>query len=102
MARKGGPGVARADLLIINKVDLGEHVEVDVNQMAADAEKARNGAPVLPLSRKRPETIEKLCDWVRGMQKSYTTGGHVPIDPGPMAPHHHAHDYGHEHTHSHD
>lgn len=102
VARKGGPGIARADLLVINKIDLGEHVDVDVDQMVADAENARGGAPVLALSRKRPETVEKLCDWVRGMQKSYAAGGHVPVDPGPMAPHSHAPDDGHGHTHKHD
>lgn len=101
VARKGGPGISGADLLVINKIDLGEHVDVDVDKMVADAEKARNGGPVLPLSRKRPETIEKLCDWVREMHKTYAAGGHIPVDPGPMAPHHHPHDDDHEHGHSH-
>ncbi|MBI6628427.1 urease accessory protein UreG [Pontibaca salina] len=106
VARKGGPGIGRADLLVINKIDLGEHVDVDVVQMVTDAENARDGAPVLPLSRKRPETVEKLCDWVRQMHKTYAAGGHIPIDPGPMAPHHHphadSHEHGHPHSHSHD
>lgn len=107
VARKGGPGISRADLLVINKIDLGEHVDVDVERMVADAEKARSGAPVLPLSRKRPETVEKLCNWVRELHKSYAAGGHVPIDPGPMAPHSYAsgnagHDHDHDHGHGHD
>lgn len=101
VARKGGPGISGADLLVINKIDLGEHVDVDVVQMVADAEKARDGGPVLALSRKRPETVEKLCDWVREMQKTFVAGGHTPKDPGPMAPHHHAHDDDHGHSHSH-
>lgn len=101
VARKGGPGISGADLLVINKIDLGEHVDVDVEQMVADAQKARDGGPVLALSRKRPETVEKLCDWVREMQKTYAAGGHTPKDPGPMAPHHHAHDAVHKHGHSH-
>ncbi len=100
VARKGGPGISGADLLVINKIDLGPHVDVDVDQMVADAEKARDGGPVLALSRKHPDTVEKLCDWVRAMHTAYASGGHVPVDPGPMAPHHHAHDHG--HTHSHD
>ncbi|WP_281826129.1 GTP-binding protein [Jannaschia rubra] len=102
VARKGGPGIARADLLIINKIDLGPHVDVDVAQMVADAEGAREGKPVLALSRKHPDTIEKLCDWVRQLHAAHAAGHHTPVDPGPMAPHHHAHDSDHAHGHSHD
>ena len=64
-----------------------------------DAENACGVAPVLPLSRKRAETVEKLCDWVRRMQESFASGGQTRIDPGPMAPHHRAHDHGHPHSH---
>ena len=102
VARKGGPGVARADVLLINKVDLAEHVDVDVERMVADAEAAREGGPVLTLSRKRPETVERLCDWLRGLHRSWADGEHTAIDPGPMAPHHHAHEDGHPHSHAHD
>ena len=45
--RKGGPGVASADVLVINKVDLAPHVGADVDRMLADADGAahRPGAP---------------------------------------------------------
>lgn len=105
VARKGGPGITGADLLVINKIDLGEHVDVDVEQMVADAERNREGAPVLAMSRKRPETVEQLCDWVRKLHKTYVSGGHTAVDPGPMAPHFHAVDEGaghHAHDHTHD
>ena len=36
VVRKGGPGIARADLLVINKTDLGEYVGVDVERMARE------------------------------------------------------------------
>jgi urease accessory protein len=101
VARKGGPGSARADLLIINKIDLGEYVDVDVEQMVKDAQKARDGRPVLALSRKQPETVEQLCDWVRKLHANHLAGRHTPIDPGPMAPHFHAtDDGGYVHTHA--
>jgi urease accessory protein len=45
--RKKGPGIIQADLLIINKVDLGPHVGVDVTTMRADAEAVRGGKPVI-------------------------------------------------------
>ncbi|AXH96690.1 urease accessory protein UreG [Ornithinimicrobium avium] len=97
VARKGGPGIARADLLVVNKIDLGEHVDVDVEQMLADARAARDGRPVLGVSRKRPETVEALAGWVRELQAAFTGGGHEPVDPGPMAPHSHADGTVHQH-----
>lgn len=102
VARKGGPGIGRADLLVINKIDLAEYVDVDVDLMVADASAARDGGPVLALSRKRPDTIEKLCDWVRALNAEHVSGRHVPSDPGPMAPHFHADEAGGGHFHSHD
>jgi urease accessory protein len=71
VARKGGPGIARADLLAVNKTDLAPYVGVDVEQMVRDAGRVRDGRPVLALSR------------------------HDPADPGPMAPHAHTHDHPH-------
>lgn len=90
MARKGGPGITGADLLIVNKTDLAPHVEVDVAAMVADAEAARDGLPVLALSRKDPASVAELADWVRALLVRHRAGVHVPTDPGPMAPHRHA------------
>jgi urease accessory protein len=45
--RKGGPGVTRSDLLVINKTDLAPLVGADLEVMASDAEKVRQGRPVL-------------------------------------------------------
>lgn len=90
VARKGGPGIGRADLLIVNKVDLGPHVDVDVEQMLTDARAARGGAPVLAHSKKYPDTEKALCDWVRDLHQAHVSGTHIPTDPGPMAPHFHA------------
>jgi urease accessory protein len=44
--RKGGPGVTRSDLLVINKVDLADHVGADLGVMERDAREIRNGLPV--------------------------------------------------------
>ncbi|MFD3402054.1 urease accessory protein UreG [Kribbella sp. NPDC058693] len=103
VARKGGPGIARADLLVVNKTDLAPYVEVDVDRMVEDAEAARDGKPVLALSRKDPASIGRLKEWVRSMTTVVRTGDHTPVDPGPMAPHSHIGDDGavitHVHTH---
>ncbi len=90
VARKGGPGIARADLLVVNKTDLGPYVGVDVPRMVADATAARDGRPVLALSRLDRGSIDALTDWVRGVLRAFRGGRHVAVDPGPMAPHFHA------------
>lgn len=108
VARKGGPGISGADLLIVNKTDLAPHVGVDVAQMVADAERARDGRPVLALSRHDPASVQALVDWVRGQLAALRDGSLVPSDPGPMAPQSHADGSGptdqhsHQHTHDHD
>lgn len=99
VARKGGPGIARADLLVINKIDLAPHVDVDVEQMVSDATAARKGGPVLTISRHQPKTIEQLAAWVRWMISEHLSGHHTPTDPGPMAPHFHRSEDAHTHHH---
>ncbi len=102
VARKGGPGISGADLLIVNKTDLAPYVGVDVEQMVADAERARDGRPVLALSRTDGESVQTLVDWVLDQVTALRDGSLVPSDPGPMAPHSHG-DAGHSHDqHSHD
>ena len=60
--RKGGPAIMRSDLLIINKIDLAEHVDVSVDQMLQDAIAKRDGKPVLLTNLKE----EKGVDAVKG------------------------------------
>ena len=67
VARKGGPGIGRADLLVVNKTDLGPYVGVDVPQMVADGRAARDGRPVIGLSRLDRASIDELTGWVRGV-----------------------------------
>lgn len=103
VARKGGPGIARADLLLVNKTGLAPYVGVGVEAMVADAEKARDGRPVLAHDRDDSASVAALCSWVRDTLRAHRTGTHVPHDPGPMAPHSHsgdghAHDHGHTHA----
>ncbi|MGW2591788.1 urease accessory protein UreG [Streptomyces sp. NPDC001515] len=89
VVRKGGPGIARADLLVINKTDLGEHVGVDVGRMTREGREARQGSPVIALSRHDEASVRLLTGWVRDALARYRTGRHTPVDPGPMAPHLH-------------
>ena len=110
VVRKGGPGIARADLLVINKTDLGPFVDVDVDRMIRDGREVRAGRPVLGVSRTDPESMTALKQWVLDSLASFRSGHHVAVDPGPMAPHVHAdgtvHSHadsapGHAHVHQH-
>jgi urease accessory protein len=89
VVRKGGPGIARADLLVVNKTDLAPYVGVDAELMARQGREVRRGRPVLALSRTDPESVRALIAWVEGRLESFVAGQLVPEDPGPMAPHSH-------------
>lgn len=93
VARKGGPGIERADLLVVNKTDLAPYVGVDVALMLADAGAARGDRPVIGLSRTDRSSIDALVGWVDEVRRSQAAGVHVPVDPGPMARHVHAHEH---------
>ena len=101
VARKGGPGIERADLLIVNKTDLAPYVGVDRDRMVADAEAARDGRPVIALSRDDRVSVHSLTAWVLARILEHLHGQLVPVDPGPMAPHSHG-DVVHTHEHPHD
>jgi urease accessory protein len=89
--RKGGPGVERADLLVINKVDIAPHVGADVGLMIGDATARRGERPVLAISSRDPAGIARVAGWARHELHRHRHGRLVPADPGPMAPHVHAH-----------
>ena len=58
--RKGGPAITRSDLLIINKIDLAEYVDVSVDQMLQDAIAKRNGKPVLLTNLKQEKGVDEV------------------------------------------
>ncbi|MDT4963228.1 MAG: urease accessory protein, partial [Pseudonocardiales bacterium] len=63
--RKGGPGVTRADLLVINKTDLAPFVGADLAVMSRDAAAARGELPTLFTSLADDPTAADVADWVR-------------------------------------
>ncbi|MGA9276114.1 urease accessory protein UreG [Ilumatobacter sp.] len=62
--RKGGPGVAMADLLVINKVDLARYVGADVDRMLSDAAERRDDRPVVPTSLVDTSGASSVADWI--------------------------------------
>ncbi len=63
--RKGGPGIQRSDLLVINKIDLAPHVGADLDVMRRDSLKMRGDRPFHLLSLRTGEGVEELLKWVR-------------------------------------
>lgn len=58
--RKGGPGITRSDMLIINKSDLAPYVEVDLDVMEADAQRMRDGQPHVFTDLKRGKGVDEI------------------------------------------
>lgn len=63
--RKGGPGITRSDMLVINKKDLAPYVEVNLDVMARDAERMRNGEPTVFTDLKRGDGVEAVIAFLR-------------------------------------
>lgn len=77
--RKGGPGITKSDLLIINKIDLAPHVGADLEIMARDARVQRGDRPFVFTNMKTGEGIEQIVDFVgsEGMIDAIRHGGGV-------------------------
>ena len=63
--RKGGPGITRSDLLIINKTDLAPYVGADLGVMAADAKRMRGARPVVFSNLRTGEGVEQIVAFIR-------------------------------------
>ncbi|WP_381499840.1 urease accessory protein UreG [Spirosoma flavum] len=63
--RKGGPGITRSDLLIINKIDLAPYVNADLGVMERDARKMRTGKPFVFTNLMSLEGLDSVIDWIR-------------------------------------
>jgi urease accessory protein len=62
--RKGGPGVCRSDLLIINKIDLAQAVGASLAVMERDSLRMRGERPFLFTNLKSGEGLDAVIDWV--------------------------------------
>jgi urease accessory protein len=62
--RKGGPGITRSDLLIINKIDLAPHVGASLDVMERDARKMRGYAPFVFTNLKTGVGVENVIAFI--------------------------------------
>ncbi|ADY55320.1 Urease accessory protein ureG [Syntrophobotulus glycolicus DSM 8271] len=63
--RKGGPGVTRSDLLVINKADLAPHVGASLEVMKRDSLNMRGGRPFVFTSLREDEGLEQVIEWIK-------------------------------------
>src|SRR6187402_1402478 len=71
---KGGPGITRSDLLVINKVDLAPHVGASLDVMERDARKMRGARPFVFTNLKSGSGVATVCEFIQE---------HGMLRPGP-------------------
>jgi urease accessory protein len=63
--RKGGPGITRSDLLVINKIDLAPYVGASLEVMERDARKMRQGRPFVFTNMMSLEGLDAVIGWIK-------------------------------------
>lgn len=63
--RKGGPGITRSDLLVINKTDLAPYVGADLGVMERDSKKMRGERPFVFTDIRNDKGVDYIVKWIR-------------------------------------
>jgi urease accessory protein len=62
--RKGGPGITKSDLLVINKIDLAPYVGADLDVMDRDAKNMRGAKPFVFTNLKTPNNLPEIVQFI--------------------------------------
>jgi urease accessory protein len=103
--RKGGPGIMRSDLLIINKIDLAPYVGASLEVMERDSRKMRGDRPFLFTNLRGEVGLDRVVEWLEQKVNLPADARRPLIDahaPYTGRPHSHDHADGHTHGHAHD
>ena len=100
--RKGGPGIRRSGLLVINKIDLAPYVGASLDVMDRDAKRQRGDRPFVFTNLKTGEGLDHVIEWLETQRSRGLTASGRPS----IVPHSHSHDEegphehgGHAHSH---
>lgn len=63
--RKGGPGITRSDLLVINKIDLAPYVGASLYVMESDAKRMRKGNPFVFTDLMKMHNVNQVMVWIQ-------------------------------------
>ena len=63
--RKGGPGITRSDLLVINKIDLAPYVGADLSVMERDTVRMRGARPFVFTNLRAGEGVDAIVAWIK-------------------------------------
>ncbi len=92
--RKGGPGIMRSDLLIINKIDLAPYVGASLEVMRSDTERMRGDRPYVMSNLMSGEGLDQILHW---LEHQVAHLGHHDHDHKVST---HSHDHNHSRTHA--
>jgi urease accessory protein len=100
--RKGGPGIMRSDLLVINKIDLAPYVGASLDVMDGDSRRMRGERPFIFTNLRDGVGLDRVVGWLEEKLNDPAEARRTLIDahaPYSAHRHNHSHDHGHSHTH---
>ncbi len=101
--RKGGPGIMRSDLLVINKIDLAPYVGASLEVMERDSRRMRGERPFIFTNLRDGVGLDRVVDWLEEKLNHPADARRSLIDAhAPYAAHRHGHSHSHDHDHDHE